>query len=266
MGDTRRPRFASLRHYAAPTAGRSMRTMITTVPVSLLDLPNELLENILLLRCRENARTIQACRQTCRTLKTTIVQSILVQYLERLALHGMHDPQILICDGGSVTVSPSATLGLPDRMAALQAWEEEWNSFGDRSPDLFITPSFGPQMSSLPEMTHIMATILDPEPYLSDIPGERPDIEERFSFGPWFITSTLFGKPRAAYSYLDLHGCLDGAGVGTGNRSKDENGGYDRVDWTVIDIPLQNVAEIALSAGLALPLLISCVFPPQTLP
>ncbi len=98
--------------------------MTTTVPVSLLDLPNELIENILVLLCRKNAQTIQACRQTCRTLKTTIVQSTLVQYLERLALHGMHDPQILIGDGGSVTVFPSATLGIPDRMAALQTWEE----------------------------------------------------------------------------------------------------------------------------------------------
>src|SRR5258708_17757150 len=114
MGDTRRPRFASLRHYAAPTAGRSMRTMITTVPVSLLDLPNELLENILLLLCRENARAIQACRQTCHTLKTTIIQSTLVQYLDRLALHGMHDPQILFCDGRSFSCVPRSPVRRPD--------------------------------------------------------------------------------------------------------------------------------------------------------
>jgi F-box associated protein len=234
------------------------------MPVSLLNLPNELLENILVLLCRKNARTIQACRQTCRTLKTTIVQSTLVQYLERLALHGMHDPQILIGDGGSVTVSPSAMLGLPDRMAALQAWEEEWNSFGDRIPDLFISSPFWPSISSLPSMTNITATILDPEPYLTDIQWEWPDVEERVSFGPRFITSTRFGKAPAAYSYLDLHGCLDGAGAGTGNKSNDEIGGYDRVDWTVIDIPLRNVAEIALSAELDLAVVISCVFPSQT--
>ena len=163
-----------------------------------------------------------------------------------------------------MTVSPSATLGLPDRMAALQAWEDEWNSFGDRSPDLFITPPFLPMTWSEPLMTHITATILDPEPYLEEIQGEWPDVEDRFSFGPWFITSTVIWQTRVAYSYLDLHGCLDGAGAGTGNKSKDENGGYDRVDWTVIDIPLQNVAEIALSAELDLAVVISCVFPSQT--
>ena len=249
-----------------------MRTMTTTMPVSLLNLPNELLENILVLLCRKNARTIQACRQTCCTLKTTIVQSTLVQYLERLALHGMQDPQILICDGESVTVSPSATLGIPDRMAALQTWEEAWNTFGagkgvflfDRSPDLLITSPFWPPRRSLLAMTHITATILDPEPYLEGFQEEWPDVEERFSFGPWFITSTLFGGTRAEYSYLDLHGCLDGAGAGTGNKSKDAKGEFDRVDWTVIDIPLQNVAEIALSAELDLAVVISCVFPSQT--
>src|SRR5258708_39741715 len=98
-----------------------MRTMTMTMPMSLLDLPNELLENILLLLCCENARTIQACRQTCRTLKTTIVQSILVQYLERLALHGMHDPQILICDGGARSVSPSTSTGATGLIWAHQA-------------------------------------------------------------------------------------------------------------------------------------------------
>src|SRR5712692_4083989 len=177
---------ASLRRRRPPTAGRSMRTMTTTMPVSLLNLPNELLENILVLLCRKNVRTIQACRQTCHTLKTTIVQSTRVQYLERLALHGMHDPQILICDGESVTVSPSATLGIPDRMAALQTWEEAWNTFGagkgvflfDRSPDLLITPPFWPPRRSLPAMTHITATILDPEPYLG-IQGGLSGAEDR---------------------------------------------------------------------------------------
>src|ERR1700733_16237466 len=100
----------------------------TTMPTHILHLPRDLLEKTLVLICRDNAQTIQTCRQTCRTLKTIFTQSTLLQYLERLALLGMHDPQLLIDDGGSVsvTVSPFATLALPDRMATLQAWEEAW--------------------------------------------------------------------------------------------------------------------------------------------
>jgi hypothetical protein len=157
---------------------------------------------------RDNAQTIQTCRQTCRTLKTIITQSTLVQYLERLALLGMHDPQLLIGDGGSVTVSPSATLTIQDRMAALQAWEEAWNPLGASgkgvfwrkpSPDLRITlPPWHPMWSSQ-RVTRMSATILDPDPIpegfqqlaeIFRILASLSEIKDRFSFGPCSITST----------------------------------------------------------------------------
>ncbi|KAF8502729.1 hypothetical protein F5888DRAFT_1800270 [Russula emetica] len=261
------------------------------MPTHLLHLPKELLENILVLICRDNAQTIQTCRQTCRTLKTIITQSILVQYLERLTLLGMHDPQLLIGDGGSVTLSPSAALALPDRMMTLQAWEEAWNPLGasgrgvfwrKRSPDLRITlPPWQP-MSSSPKVTHMFAMILDPDPIPEDpFPEGLQELAEliaifarddtdRFSFGPCFITSTHTGPSiqaiRPAYSYLDLHGRMGGSGTGTGaldgiqggeEEDVDVDTNYDRLDWTVINIPVWNVVEIALSTELDLAVVIS---------
>jgi hypothetical protein len=52
------------------------------MPAHLIDLPKELLENILVLLGRKNAQSIQTCRHTCRMLKPTIAQSTFVQYLE----------------------------------------------------------------------------------------------------------------------------------------------------------------------------------------
>jgi hypothetical protein len=250
------------------------------MPAHLLHLPPELLENILVLICRDNAQTIQTCRQTCRTLKTIITQSTLVQYLERLTLLGMHDPQFLIGDGGSVTLSTSATLALPDRMTTLQAWEEAWDPLGvsgrevfwrKRSPDLRISlPSWQPTLSS-PGVTHISATILDPFPEGLQELAEMFRIftrydKDRVSFGPGFITSTHTRSSIAAYSYLDLHGRLSGTGTGTGaldgiqggeEEDADVDANYhDRVDWTVINIPVWNVVEIALSTELDLAVVI----------
>ena len=131
--------------------GRSVANVCvwtTIMPTHLLHLPKELLENILVLICQDNAQTIQTCRQTCRTLKTIITQCTLVQYLERLTLLGMHDPQLLIGDGGSVIVSPSATLALPDRMASLQAWEEAWNPLGASGAKGVFGPSAVPTYAS----------------------------------------------------------------------------------------------------------------------
>jgi hypothetical protein len=261
------------------------------MPMHILHLPRELLENTLVLTCRDNAQTIQTCRQTCRTLKTIITQSTLLQYLERLTLLGMHDPQLLIDDGGSVTVSPSATLALPDRMATLQAWEEAWNPlqvgaggkevfWRKRSPDLRISlPPWQPGSSS-PRVTRMLATIIDPDPPPGGFQWLAENmrifgIEDHFSFGPCFITATRTGP--AAYSYLDLHGCLGGTGTGTGALNGIQDGGeeeeeeedadvdadYDRLDWTVINIPVWNVVEIALSTELDLAVVISCVFPCQ---
>ena len=263
----------------------------------LLHLPKELLENILVLICRDNALTIQTCRHTCRTLKTIITQSTLVRYLERLTLLGMHDPQLLIGDGGSVTVSSSATLALPDRMATLQAWEEVWNPLSasdkaifwrKRSPDLRITlPPWQPAPSSSPKVTRMWATILDPDPIPEDpFPEGLQELAEIFgifardskdpvSFGPCFITSTHTGPSIAihpAYSYLDLHGHLGGTGTGTGSLDgiqggEEEDAGvdadYDRLDWTVVDIPVWNLVEVALSTELDLAVAISYVFPWQ---
>jgi hypothetical protein len=85
------------------------------MPPHLLNLPIELLERILAPLCHEDAQSIQACR----TLNTIIAQSRLVQYLERVAFLGLYGPLIPV--GGGVG---SATLALPDRAAALRAWEE----------------------------------------------------------------------------------------------------------------------------------------------
>jgi len=91
----------------------------------------------------------------------------------------MHDPQLLIDDGGSVTVSPSATLAPPDRMATLRAWEEAWNPLDDsgkgvflrkRCPDLRITlPPWQPVSSSSPRVTRMLATIIDPDPFPEEL-------------------------------------------------------------------------------------------------
>lgn len=71
-----------------------------------------------------------------------------------------------------------------------------------------------------------------------------------------------------AYSYLDLHEHLGGTGTGTDaldldgtqcgeEEDTDEVADYDRLDWMVIDIPVKNLAEIALSTELDLTVAIS---------
>ena len=254
----------------------------------LLHLPRELLENILILIYRDNPRTIQTCRQTCHTLNAIIKQFTLLQYLERLTLLGMHDPQLLIGDGGSVTVFPSAALALPDRMATLQAWEEAWNSLGvsgegvfghKHGPDLRITlPPWGPSSSSLStRVTCMSATILDPDPFpeglqeLAEIMATFAgrDDRDRFSFGPHFVTS-MRNLSRTAYSYLDLSGCLSGSRTRTSaldGIQGGEEGDADVVadygclysDWTIINVPVWNVVGIALSTELDLAVVISFV-------
>ena len=253
----------------------------------LLHLPRELLENILILIYRDNPRAIQTCRQTCHTLNAIIKQFTLLQYLERLTLLGMHDTQLLIGDGGSVTASPSAALALPDRMATLQAWQAAWNSlgvngegvFGRKSgPDLRIMlPSWEPASSSSTRVMHMSATILDPDPFpegsqqLAQIIATFAGLadRDRSSFGPHFITS-LRTLPCAAYSYLDVNGHLGRSRTRTsaldGIQGGDEGdadvvAGYGRLNsnWTIIDVPVWNVAEIALSAELDLAVVISSV-------
>ena len=262
-------------------------------PLHLLDLPTELLEHILVFLCHtDNTQSIQACRQTCHTLNATIAQSKLVLYLERLALLGLYDPPLLV-EGAA-----SASLALPDRAAALRAWEGSWNSLagggdhhdgdGDaggsvpelfwqkRKPDLRI--SYPPKPPSSwpysPRVKYILANIVEPDPPLEyqlavdsteglglgqgQLHGYL-DEEDRFSFGPWFIAATRDGlNVRASYSYLDLHGCL--GDVGRGGDGEDVGAECDRVFWTVIKIPLWNVVAFVLSTELDLTVVISCVF------
>jgi hypothetical protein len=249
---------------------------------AMLNLPTELLERILALLCHENAQTIQACRQTCRTLNTIIAHSQLVQYLERVALLGVYD-QLLHVGGGDASVS--ATLALPDRVVALRAWEESWNAFTgghndnagafclERAPDLRIAPPTSPSA----RVRYILAQITDPRPPVG--PGRMEhDVADEFSFGPWFITGTRTGiEVRSSYSYLDLHGRLGevGSAGGGGEVGEGASGGiqsgeeenrnrgtdYDRVLWTYIKVPVRNVVAIALSTELDLAVVISCVFP-----
>jgi hypothetical protein len=261
------------------------------MPPYLLNLPTELLERILTLLCHENAQSIQACRQACRTLNAIIAQSKLVQYLERVGLLGMYDPLLLV-EGGAASASP--TLGLLDRAAALRAWEEAWNALtgghdGDagtfwqeRGPDLRIAPPPPPPPPSSARVRYIKAMIVDPDPLVGpEQPEEEqhwlPDIDlgvmNHFLFGPWFITKTHYGiNVRTSYSYLDLHGCLNSVGgVGGGGEGApggiqsgevengDRGADYDRGYWTCIKVPVWNVVEIALSTELDLAVVISYV-------
>jgi hypothetical protein len=169
-------------------------------------------------------------------------------------------------------------------VAVLRALEESWHAFtggrnGDagvfwqeRRPNLLIASPASPSA----RITSILATIMDSGP----LEGPEPEPEEDwhdsnddFAFGPWLITRTRTGTSvRTSYSYLDLHGCLDGVegfwrgegGIESSqeeNRDGDPNTDYDRVHWTVIKVPVRNVVAIALSTELDLALVISCVFP-----
>jgi hypothetical protein len=205
-----------------------------------------------------------------------------VQYLERVALLGLYD--LLLHRGGrDASASASTTLDLPDRAGALRAWEKAWNAFtgghdGDarvfwqeRAPDMCIALPPSPSvLSSSAQVRHIVATIIDPDPPVGPEQGEdeQHDVNDLFSFGPWFITATRHGiNVRTSYSYLDLYGYLGGAGgVGGGERapggiqSGEENRDGDRDrNWTVIKVPVRNVLAFALSTELDLVVVISCV-------
>lgn len=239
----------------------------------LLDLPPELLEHILTLLCHENARSIQAIRQSCSTLHTIIAHSKLLQYLERIALQGTYDPSAFIF-ASAETLAPA----LPERAAALRVWEEAWGAlkgefWRGRAPDLFVDrpPTMWSLPSSSERVRNLSATIVDPEPSSGAIgPMEEDgrygilDEDDHFSFGPWFVTATRDGiNVRASYSYFDLHGCLDrGEGEGEGgNGDRDGIPGadYDYGRWTVIKVPVWNVMSFALSTELDLAVVISCV-------
>ena len=247
----------------------------------LLDLPPELLEHILTLLCHENARSIQAIRQSCSTLHTIIAHSKLLQYLERIALQGTYDPSAFATRFASAeTLAPA----LPERAAALRVWEEAWGAlkgefWRGRAPDLFVDRP--PTMWSLPSqpsqarVRNLSALIVDPEPSSSAMGPMEEDgqygaleIEDDFSFGPWFVTATRDGiNVRASYSYFDLHGCLgrgEGEGEGEGEGGDGDRDGIAGVDydygcWTVIKVPVWHVMSFALSTELDLAVVISCV-------
>src|SRR5216684_520419 len=283
-------------------AGRDIRIFFSTAVDSaamsphLLVLPTELLEHILVFLCHANAPSIQACRQTCRTLNATIARvtgSILIHHLEHLALHGMYEPLLPV---RGEDASASMTLALPERVAALRAWEDAWDAFSggdgdtgvfwqERHPDLCIElPSqlrpfreLSPQSSSQ-QVRRILATIIDSDPP----PGPEDDAplvpnygmlcgERAFPLGPWLMLVMHNGiEMGAIYSYLDLHGCLGEGevegGMLCGTQSGDEknrNPDFDHMRWTIIDILVRDVIEIVLSAELDLAIVISCVFPIQ---
>jgi len=188
------------------------------------------------------------------------------------------------------------TLALPERVAALRAWEDAWDAFSggdgdtgvfwqERHPDLCIElPSqlrpfreLSPQSSSQ-QVRRILATIIDSDPP----PGPEDDAplvpnygmlcgERAFPLGPWLMLVMHNGiEMGAIYSYLDLHGCLGEGevegGMRCGTQSGDEknrNPDFDHMRWTIIDILVRDVIEIVLSAELDLAIVISCVFPIQ---
>jgi len=228
----------------------------------------------------------------------TIKRSILIHYLEHLALLGRYDPLLLV---RGKDASASMTLALPERMAALRAWEDAWNALSggdgdtgvfwqERRPDLRITqpsqrPSYWNPSSqwSSQQDRRILATIVDSDPPPGpedDVPWE-PDhgMLDEFPLGTWFIVMAdnqigMRGMRgigmRAIYSYLDLHGCLGEVevegGMLRGTQSGDEknrNPDFDHMRWTIIDILVRDVIEIVLSAELDLAIVISCVFPIQ---
>ena len=253
------------------------------MPSHLLNLPPELLEHILTILCHEHAPSIQSCRQSCHTLHAIATHSKLVQYLERVALQGMYDP--------ASTSTSTKSLALPERSAALRNWEHAWRAlegafWKTRAPDLRIAlpPPWPFPLSSSssppPRVRYISAKIVDPDPeppavVLGLLGGDGQygmlDEEDHFSFGPWFIAATRDGiNVRASYSYLDLHGCLDGGGSGGGGALGERQGSdvgngdrgvdYDRAFWTVVKVPVWNVVAFALSTELDLAVVISCVF------
>jgi hypothetical protein len=164
-------------------------------------------------------------------------------------------------DSTPAAVSASAkALALPERAAALRAWEDAWGAlegqfWKGRAPELCVAlpPTSSPFFLSsaaaeaVLRVRHISARIVDPDPEPGPLLGGDfedggggglhgvLDEEDHFSFGPWFIAATRDGiNVRASYSYLDLHGCLGGdGGVGGGGGEGGEEeapGGKERSD------------------------------------
>ena len=169
-------------------------------------------------------------------------------------------------DSTPAAASASAkALALPERAAALRAWEDAWGAlegqfWKGRAPELCVAlpPTSSPffflssaAAEAVPRVRHISARIVDPDPEPGPLVGLGPlpggdfgdgglhgvlDEQDHFSFGPWFIAATRDGmNVRASYSYLDLHGCLGGDGVeggggGEGGGGEEAPGGKERSD------------------------------------
>jgi hypothetical protein len=285
------------------------------MPTQLLDLPPELVEHILALLAHQDASSLPACRQTCRALNTTIEQSQLVRYIERTALLGVYDPLVPITDvfagtseavDGTSTANTMTNMTIPERAAALEAWNEAWSALDDvlfrRKPDLRVAmPSrdelqkgrmaevvgvTGSRKFATTPTTTSTAAVRGPEAEAELLDHQRRWWDEgpenewhcHFSFGPWFVAAAREGPGvRAGYSYLDVYGSLGAAaeasskskGMGassTGADCEDEEG-EEGLRWTTINVPVRNIVVFALSTELDLAVAISCVPPtPHSIP
>jgi len=257
------------------------------MPTHLLDLPPELIEHILALLSHQDAPSLSACRQTCRTLNAAIAQSHLVRYIERTALLGVYDP--FVSGATSATTTPDATMmmTIPERAAALEAWNEAWTTLdeivcgqgqgrgpGPREPNVrFAMPSrdelrsgrtaeviSGPNSAPIAPLRSSSRTGTDQDQGWEEDDGEEDEAHCHFSFGPWFVAAAREGPGvRAGYSYLDVHAKLgaDGRGCTDG----DQHGVVvEGQQWTTINVPVRNVVVFALSTELDLAVAISCVY------
>jgi hypothetical protein len=279
------------------------------MPTQLLDLPPELVEQILALLAHQDASSLPACRQTCRALNATIEQSQLVRYIERTALLGVYDPLVPITDafggtgeavdGTSTAITTMTNMTIPERAAALEAWNEAWSALDDvlftRKPDLrvampsrdelqkgrtaevvgvtgsrkFATPTTSTAAAAAtagvrgPE-AEAEAELLDHQRRWWD-DGPENEWHCHFSFGPWFVAAAREGPGvRAGYSYLDVYGSLGAAaaskGIGASSTGANcEDEGEEGLRWTTINVPVRNIVVFALSTELDLAVAISCV-------
>ncbi|KAH9970121.1 hypothetical protein BGW80DRAFT_616971 [Lactifluus volemus] len=204
----------------------------------LLDLPNELMEQILSLLCLESPADIIACRLVCRALNALVQHSVLVQYLMHVSLLGAYDP----------FAAGVAAPALPERMTELRAWDDAWSVVGDllqHEPDVRIAP---------PDMDIDVDFESDDT---SALPSRR--FRHRYSFNPWFIVAAREGPHlRAGYSYLDVHECYRRTTApGDGDASTQSND--DEFQWSRVEAPVRNAIVLALAPELDLAVAISCV-------
>ena len=208
--------------------------------LQLIDLPNELIEIILFLICLENARDVQACRLTCRTLNMATTGSGRVWYLLRAALPGVNDP--LVDDTAAPTVW--------ERMAELCAWDDAWQGIGDilreREPDACIVP---PDVDILDEY---------------EFAALHPWQVYKYIVGPWLIVAVRKGlRVRTpGYSYLDLHERLSLDPAGDRSRQSRENeDGEKRWSWTTVEVSLVDMLVSVVSPEVDLAVAVTCVPP-----